>query len=98
MATVYIVQDPETRNIEPARRFGQIVVILNGKETPTQAAHKLVRALDAMTEEDFLLLIGNPLFIGLACHVALTALGGQMQALVWDRKHLTYNIEKVELQ
>src|SRR5436309_13475819 len=83
---VLIIQDVEGKNLLPARDHGEIEVILTGKEEKLVAYGRLADRISMMRRNDFLLLIGNPIYIGIAMHVALTLLRGKINVLVWDRK------------
>jgi hypothetical protein len=93
---VFVVQDPQQRNIIPARDFGEIEVILRGEEPIDVAIERLEAALLKITVNDYLLPIGNPVFIGVAFYFALLNLH-KLHVLVWDRVHFKYNVELVEL-
>ena len=89
--TVYVIMDSHGKNLLPAKEFGDLRVMLKGDESPTEATNKLERALSEMSHDDHLLLIGNPVFIALASHIALTKLDGEVKLLVWDRESYSYN-------
>ena len=95
---VFIIQDSAGKNFEPAKEFGELTIILTGRETVIEAINRLEHYLESFTGDDYLLLVGSPLFIGIASALAWNlCLSGHIQFLVWDREHYKYNVEKVEL-
>jgi len=93
--TVYVVMDSPGKNLLPAREYGNLHVMLTGKENNQQAIVKLEHALRDIRPDDYLLLIGNPVFIALASHIAFTLCDGRVNLLVWDRESYSYNCEKI---
>lgn len=94
---VYVIQNVSQKNILPAREFGEIEVILTEKEENEEATRILTNTLTGIKPEDFILLIGSPIYIGIACHVGLTVLNGKLSVLVWDKKHFKYNSQVISL-
>lgn len=93
---VWIVQDPCGKDITPARSYGELRVMLTGKESTFQAIHKLEAFLKDIQPQDYLLQIGLPINVGLATHFALLFTGGSINLLVWDRVRYTYNVEPIK--
>lgn len=93
VATVFVIQDVNGKNLLPAREFGEICVILSGRESTDVAHLKLDTALSHMTTDDYLMLIGNPINIAIAAHLALSRLG-TVRFLRWNRDNYNY-IEEV---
>ncbi|TAK94337.1 hypothetical protein EPO05_06480 [Patescibacteria group bacterium] len=94
MRTVFVIQDVNGKNLLPAGEHGKLRVILSGREDPETAMSKLQDAMEGFTSIDFLLLIGSPINIALAAHIALRKLGS-VNFLVWDRTNYRYNIERI---
>lgn len=104
MAKVYIVQRHLTRDIHtgalkekldmsPARAFGELVYLLENDPVPgrTQTyVEDMAAALDNFSDEDFLLLTGSPVLIGVAFALAADANGGRVRVLQYNRKHGRY--------
>lgn len=95
MPIIYVVQDPDGKEIAVAREYGQLCVMLNGRETTGLAIEKLTSHLQSITRDDFLLQIGSPLNIGIATHLALLFNEGELNLLVWHRQTYKYNIEHI---
>lgn len=88
-----------TMNMEPARKFGELVVMLppNANRLHTEP---LVAALKErmanFTAEDYLIAIGDPSIIAAAACIAARKTGGVLQLLKWDR--LTSDYIHVEIK
>lgn len=94
MNRVFIISAPHGKNLEPAKEFGPLTVMLDGHETAIMAQDRLADHLHKFEPSDMLLLIGNPM------HIAAAAmfLAGKMpyiNTLVWDRETQTYGIQKL---
>jgi hypothetical protein len=92
---VYIVQDSPGKNLLPAKEYGELFILLNGNESTPQAIDKLRTKLSAFSSKDSLLLIGNPMFIGLAMLYAHEK-SPTINVLLWDREHYRYNKESIK--
>lgn len=93
MAVVYVVQEVENRNLTPAASFGTVVTLLPPGQVSFSAGavvHQLRQRLQKFTDKDYLLLIGDPVAIGLACAVAAQANNGRINLLKWDRQQYKY--------
>lgn len=92
-STVYIIQAPTGKNLEPAKQYGDLTVMLRGNESKKEAQDKLITYLSDFKPNDFLLLIGSPLFIAIA--VVAISQREVVQLLIWDREHQKYNVEEL---
>jgi hypothetical protein len=99
MNTVFVVMDGHGKNLLPAKEYGELRVMLTGRETTEKAKGKLHGALTSMKDNDYLLLIGNPLFIGLAVHIAKSAFeiysGAPLKCLIWNPVEYKYYVETI---
>lgn len=92
--TVFVVQEENPgQNIVSASRYGEIDYLLpRGQITfstyPT--LKRLKRKLKAFSDDDYLLLIGDPAAIGMATVVAAEYNRGKLQFLKWDRQEKQY--------
>jgi len=93
---VFIIEDVSGKNFLPAKDFGELHVILSGRESIERAQDKIRLALANMVESDYLLLVGSPLHIAIASFRALNRFG-KVNFLVWDRDHYKYNHQTVEI-
>jgi hypothetical protein len=101
MPIVYVTQEPQGKNISQATRFGEIKILFppdfNAGFSAGQAASKLMLLLSNYTENDFLLLIGDPVLIGIATAVAAHWANGKVQMLKWDNQDRLYYPVKFNL-
>lgn len=92
--TVYVIQESAGRNILSARDFGELEVLLppnsNIVLSPAPTVRRLKSKLAAFSDDDYLLLMGDPAAIGIACAVAARANGGKVNLLKWDRLEAGY--------
>lgn len=100
-STVYIVHDNNNRyNFAGAEEFGTLARILTGplhKIDIAMAAQAIENVLKVATDKDWLLLVGNPVLIGLAM-AAFIRKTGTARCLVWDRHRLCYTPVEGELR
>lgn len=111
MAVVYIVQkqmryDPAKRglvprfNLEPARQYGDLKFLLDSQATPLSpdtTVACLQERLREFSENDYLLLVGNPCLMGWACAMAAEKAGGVLQLLQWHSAEKRYIPVRAEL-
>lgn len=95
MNKVFVVQDPDGKEIALARPFGTFHVILTGKENTHEAELKLQKALRDFKSTDYLLPIGKSINMGLAIHYAIKACAGPVNVLIWRREQYDYTVEVV---
>jgi len=91
---VFAVQEDPRKNLLPALDFGDVEYILDHRDQITFDSVPWVRriatALRKYTEEDYILAIGDPAAIGIACSVAAQRTGGRYKMLKWDRQEQRY--------
>ena len=91
---VYVVQEQQNKNILPAEQFGEIKVLLPPGTQVTfssgQVCNQLMRDLSRFNDKDYLLLIGDPVAIGIAVAVACHWNQGRVNLLKWDRMETKY--------
>lgn len=91
---VYVIQEQANKNILPAERFGEIQTLLPPGAQVTfssgQVCKKLMFDLSTFKDEDYLLLIGDPVAIGIAVAVACHWNQGRVKMLKWDRQEKIY--------
>ncbi len=87
--TVYITQEMRGRDLSDALEFGDLEVIIPAKDQISLSAmptvRRMQRKLAKFTDEDFLVLAGDPVCIGIACALAASANRGKFKVLKWDR-------------
>lgn len=102
--TVYVVQkqykfDRDSQeyvakfDLSAAEGFGQFKYLLSPNATPWRM-HEVIPELHAglsdYTEDDYLLLIGNPILIGCASAIAADYSGGAVRFLQWSGRDRAY--------
>tara|TARA_R100001377_G_scaffold45575_1_gene26139 strand:- start:349 stop:648 length:300 start_codon:yes stop_codon:yes gene_type:complete len=96
--TVYVVQEPKGINIISATKYGDIEIVLPATEhmlfDTENIVEKIREKLKNFTEEDYLLLIGDPAAIGVATYFALKT-NKRCQFLKWDRQEKMYYVVEV---
>jgi hypothetical protein len=104
MSKVYIPQEPRKRegdgwrpmyDLTPALKFGTLEVLL--PHGPTLLDVSLIVAglkekLKHITEDDYIILIGDPVAIAATVLVAGQLTGGKVKLLKYDRNEKLYNV------
>jgi len=100
MPKVYVVEDPKNKNISSATKFGDIEVLLPDSEitfSTGMACRMIRRKLAGFSDEDCLLLIGNPVSIGIAVAIAMDINFGRTKLLKWDNQERIYYLLKADI-
>jgi len=112
MSRVFVVQNShklntQTGSLEPkynldaAREFGEIVYLLSPTASPFHSQpiiEELQSKLIEYNDDDKLLLIGNPVLMGLAVAIAADANDGKVSLLQWNgksQKYIEVNIDNL---
>jgi hypothetical protein len=99
--TVFVVQEVKGRNILSAEKFGTLELLLpEGSQlvlSTGPTVRRLTYKLRNFNDDDYLLLIGDPSAIGIACAVAATNNRGQFKCLKWDKREYKYYPVEVNL-
>ena len=101
MSKVYLIQEiPGSSRGEPkynivgAQKYGDIVTLLpefsQMIHSPGPLVMKIRTLLKHNTEEDNLLLSGDPAIIGVVCSIVADTTNGKYKLLKWDRQEKTY--------
>lgn len=101
MPKVYVVSETLQHNVTPAMKFGDIETILPPNAqiifSVVPAVKRIQRKLEKFTDEDFLVLIGDPSAIGIVCAVAASKNNGRFKLLKWDKRERLYIPIQVDL-
>ena len=101
MPKVYVVSETPQHNIVSALDYGQIETILPPNAqiafSVVPTVRRIQRKLEKFTDEDYLLLIGDPSAIGIACAVAASKNNGRFKCLKWDKRERRYIPLEVDL-
>ena len=101
LSVVHVIQEiPGTKegkpkiNIMGAATYGNFKFLLPELSqiifSPGPLIYKLRQALKDFTENDYLLLTGDPAIIGVACSLASEMTNGKYKLLKWDRQERKY--------
>jgi hypothetical protein len=99
--TVYVVQEVKSRNVLSAEKFGTLELLLpEGSQlvlSTGPTVRRLRYRLRNFNDDDYLLLIGDPSAIGIACSIAATNNRGKFKCLKWDKREYKYYPVEVNL-
>ena len=107
-STVYVLQEiPGTRfgnpkiNIVGAAEYGEIKFLLPELSqimwSPGPLIFKLRSLLKNYTPEDYLLLVGDPAIIGVACSIVSDMTNGKYSLVKWDKQERIDDPIKINL-
>jgi len=92
--TVFLVQENPYINVLGASDYGDIVVLFESGQqimfSPQPAIRKLKRKLKDFDDGDYLLMMGDPAAMGIACCIAAEMNRGRFNILKWDKKQQRY--------
>ena len=98
---VYLVQENPYISVLAAEEYGRIVTLFeSGLQimfSPQPAIRKLKRKLRDFNDNDYLLMMGDPAAMGIACCVAAEMNRGKFKILKWDKKQQRYYPVSVNL-
>ena len=101
MAKVYIPQVMDY-NVRSAEKFGELKVMLPDNKQMILASgpltFKLKQELKEFSDDDYLLLIGDPAIIAIAGAVASEINLGKFKVLRWDRNESRYYDIEIDLR
>jgi len=98
---VYVVQEVQGRNILSAQEYGELKLLLPGGSQIVLSSGPTVRKLKTklkdFCDDDYLLLMGDPAAIGIACSIAADINRGRYKCLKWDKIEATYYPIEIDL-
>ncbi len=101
MAKVYIPQVMDY-NVRSAEKFGELTVMLPDNKQMILASgpltFKLQQELKDFSDDDYLLLIGDPAIIAVWGAIAAKNNGGRFKVLKWDRNEKRYYDLEIDLK
>lgn len=106
MSTVFVAQVPHRLNrrsgeLEPldlsaANEWGELQVILTPGANPFTSMDSIIddlhAALKDISQEDYLILVGNPAIMGAMAAIAADYTEGNLRVLQWHGKQRKYNL------
>jgi hypothetical protein len=91
---VYVIQEMQGKNVIPASKYGELSFLLKEGSQVTLSAgfvtNQLKMKLDKFNDNDYLLLIGDPVAIGIAVAIAAHWNQGKVKLLKWDKQDKQY--------
>ena len=112
MGIVYVVQEqlrfdvesgknvPRFPSIDRARELGKIVYMLEPNAhpfVPNNVTGILHHHLSNFCDEDYLILVGNPVLLGMATAIAANYNSGRVNFLQWSQKGDRYTLITAEI-
>jgi hypothetical protein len=103
MSRVFVTQPQVGKDLSQAEEFGKLVYCSNKNEqvthnTVSNATKYLSKALaDFDYATDYLLLIGDPVLIGLACSIVSETTIGRYNVLKWVKQEKRYEPITIDL-
>ena len=98
---VYVVQEVVGRNVLSAEKYGKLELLLpEGSQlvlSTGPTVKRLNRKLKNFCDDDYLLLIGDPSIIGIACAIAASYNRGRFKCLKWDKREYRYYPLEVDM-
>jgi len=92
--TVFLVQENPYINVLSAQEYGDIVLLFESGQqimfSPQPAIKKLRRKLKDFDDNDYLLMMGDPAAMGIACCIASDMNRGRFKILKWDKIQKKY--------
>tara|TARA_R110000772_G_scaffold38453_1_gene90734 strand:+ start:355 stop:660 length:306 start_codon:yes stop_codon:yes gene_type:complete len=101
MSKVYAIQEASGKNLLAATNYGDLEFLLppltNLMFATESAVNTIKEGLSEFTEEDYLLLVGDPISIGIATHYAVKS-SNVVNFLKWDNREYKYFPVTVEFK
>jgi hypothetical protein len=102
MSTVYVIQESPGKNIVGASDYGSIFVMLPKDSQvmfePDSFIREISEKMKDFSDDDYLLLIGDPTSIGIACSIAAKWNNHKYNVLKWDRQEKKYFPIHIDLE
>jgi len=99
--TVYAIQEVKGKNLLASTEYGELKFLLPPTENIMFDASPVVKrissGLEDFSSEDYLLLIGDPIAIGIATYYAAKNSNAKVKFLKWDNREYQYYPVEVEL-
>lgn len=99
--TVFITQEVRGRDLSDALAFGDLDILIPAMDQVSLSAmptlRRMERKLVRFTSNDYLMLSGDPVCIGIACALAASANNGRFKVLKWDRQEQRYYPIEIDL-
>jgi len=102
VSVIYVTQEQRGKNISPALKYGDKIVSCLPQDhqlysSRPETGDMIRKALHHIAPEDYVLLIGDPIIIGMTMAIASEFLNGTVEVLKWDAQTRTYVPVTVEI-
>ena len=101
MSTVYVIQEVPGRNILSAEKYGTLKPLLSAGTQVVLSSQptikKLKKSLQDFNNDDYLLLMGDPAIIGIACSIASDINQGKYKVLKLDNQEKRYYSVEIDI-
>ena len=101
MSKVYAIQETPGKNLLAATKFGELEFLLPPKSnlmfSTEEAVNKIRSAVEFFGQDDYLLLVGDPVSIGIATHYAAMNTH-KVNMLKWDNREYKYFPVEIEFK
>ena len=98
MSTVYVIQEVPGRNILSAEKYGTLKPLLSaGTQVVLSSQPTIKKLLQDFNSDDYLLLMGDPAIIGIACAIASDINQGRYKVLKWDNQEKRYYSVEIDI-
>lgn len=101
MGKVYVISESPNHNISSALLYGDVEAVLPPNQqiafSTVPTIRRIERKLENFSDDDYLLLTGDPTCIGISCAIAAKNNNGRFKCLKWDRKERLYIPIEVEI-
>lgn len=98
---VFVVQDTDRFSLAQATEYGELIPMLPKRQSIVMSSQPVVRELKRLlgdfNDDDKLLLIGDPVAIGLAVAIAAEANRGRVKMLKYDQRMQKYLLLEADL-
>ena len=100
--TLYVIQEMPYKDILRAEVYGKLIPLIPPGFQLLLSSDSVVQqlrdGLKDFSDDDYLLLIGDPSIIGIACSVASDINMGYYKVLKWDRKREKYHPIEIDIR
>ena len=92
--TVFITQEVRGRDLSDALGYGDLEILIPAKEQVSFSAISMIQQMESKLKtfksDDYLMLSGDPVCIGISCAIAALSNNGKFKVLKWDRLENRY--------
>lgn len=102
MKRVFVTQRRSALDLDHLRSYGEPIFLTPDRfqvyESVAAPTEEFQQNMSTFCDDDFILLIGDPVLIGLATMVASNINNGRVALLKWDRIAESYHVIRLDLK